>query len=96
LLSPRIDGPQVWVAAEGSTGQADARRAATALRHQGVSVEYALRAQPLMKQVKAAKSAGATWVLTLHDEAGEGTTVRHTWNPDPPAEWDQLLTSIGL
>lgn len=96
LLSPRLEGPQVWVAAEGAEGQSDVRRAATALRHHGVSVEYALRAQPLMKQVKAAKSAGAGWVLTLHDSANDGGAVRHTWNPDPPPEWDQVLASIGL
>jgi hypothetical protein len=48
----------------------DARR--TALRRGGVSVEYALRDQQLMKQVKAAKSAGAAWVSRCttrrHDE----------------------------
>ena len=96
LLSPRLEGPQVWVAAQGAEGQGDVRRAATALRHHGVSVEYALRTQPLMKQVKAAKSAGVGWVLTLHDTANDGGAVRHTWNPDPPPEWDQVLTSIGL
>jgi len=96
LLSPRLEGPQVWVAAQGAEGQGDVRRAATALRHHGVSVEYALRTQPLMKQVKAAKSAGVGWVLTLHDTANDGAAVRHTWNPDPPPEWDQVLTSIGL
>jgi histidyl-tRNA synthetase len=99
LLSPEVAGPQVWVAAEGPSAQSDVRRAATALRHHGVSVEYALRAQPVMKQVKAAKSAGASWVLTLHDSEHEKegeAGARHTWNPDPPPEWDQLLTSIGL
>jgi hypothetical protein len=49
-----------------------------------------------MKQVKAAKSAGATWVLTLHHDEVAGAAARHTWNPDPPPDWDQLLTSIGL
>jgi hypothetical protein len=49
-----------------------------------------------MKQVKAAKSAGAAWVLTLHDVESDGAATRHTWNPDPPPEWDQVLTSIGL
>jgi histidyl-tRNA synthetase len=100
LLSPHIEGPQVWVAAEGSSAQSDVRRAATALRQHGVSVEYALRAQPLMKQVKAAKSAGASWVLTLHDiehdEQQAGASSRHTWSPDPPPDWDQVLTSVGL
>ena len=96
LLSPHIEGPQIWVAAEGSSAQSDVRRAATALRQHGVSVEYALRAQPIMKQVKAAKSAGASWVLTLHDVEHAGAPARHTWSPDPLPEWDQLLTSIGL
>jgi histidyl-tRNA synthetase len=96
LLSPHIEGPQIWVAAEGSSAQSDVRRAATALRQHGVSVEYALRAQPIMKQVKAAKSAGASWVLTLHDVEHAGVPARHTWSPDPLPEWDQLLTSIGL
>jgi histidyl-tRNA synthetase len=100
LLSPHIEGPQVWVASEGSSAQSDVRRAATALRQHGVSVEYALRAQPLMKQVKAAKSAGASWVLTLHetehDEQQAGASSRHTWSPDPPPDWDQVLTSVGL
>jgi len=95
LLTPRIDGPQVWVAAEGQDSNGSVRRAATELRRHGVSVEYALRAQPLMKQVKAAKSAGAAWVLTLHDER-DGTPAHHTWTPDPLPEWDQLLTNIGL
>ena len=70
------------------------RRAATALRRHGVSVEYALREQPLMKQVKAAKSAGAEWVLTLHAPAT--APERHTWNPAPPAEWNRVIADIGL
>lgn len=96
LLSARVEGPQVWVAAGGPASQDNVRRAATALRHHGVSVEYALRAQPLMKQVKAAKSAGAGWVLTLHDADGDPAAARHTWNPDPPPAWDGLLTNLGL
>ena len=95
LLSPHIEGPQVWVAAEGSSAQSDVRRAATALRQHGVSVEYALRAQPIMKQVKAAKSAGASWVLTLNGVEHEASS-RHTWSPDPPPDWDQVLMSVGL
>jgi len=96
LLSSRVEGPQVWVAAEGPASQSDVRRAATALRHHGVSVEYALRSQALMKQVKAARSAGAAWVLTLHDVEHAGEAARHTWAPDPPPDWDRLLTNIGL
>ncbi|HEX4681975.1 MAG TPA: histidine--tRNA ligase [Gemmatimonadaceae bacterium] len=94
LLPAKSDGPQVWVAAESAALQSDVRRAATALRHHGVSVEYALRDQPLMKQVKAAKSAGAAFVLTLRDTTQDGG--RHSWAPDPPPEWNDLLSGLGL
>lgn len=94
LMPTKADGPQVWVASETSDRERDVRRAATALRRGGVSVEYALRHQQIMKQVKAAKSAGAAWVLTLHDPANTGGT--RTWSPDPPPEWDRLIADIGL
>ena len=96
LLPKTAGGPQVWVAAESSEQGTDVRRAVTALRRYGVSVEYALREQPLMKQVKAAKSAGAEWVLTLHPPTGAASPERHTWNPAPPPEWNRLLADIGL
>jgi histidyl-tRNA synthetase len=94
LLPSSTTGPQVWVAAEATEMAGDVRRAATALRRHGVSVEYALRDQALMKQVKAAKSAGAEWVLTLHDR--ETNAKSHSWTPDPPPEWDRLLSDIDL
>jgi histidyl-tRNA synthetase len=94
LLPKNAAGPQVWVAAESAEQAHDVRRAATALRRYGVSVEYALREQALMKQVKAAKSAGAEWVLTLHPPAA--APERHTWNPAPPPEWNRLLADLGL
>ena len=94
LLPQNAGGPQVWVAAESPEQGHDVRRAATALRQHGVSVEYALREQALMKQVKAAKSAGAEWVLTLHAPAA--APERHTWNPAPPAEWNRVIADIGL
>ncbi len=103
LLPSKPSGPQVWVAGESSDVDDDVRRAATALRRQGVSVEYALREQPLMKQVKAAKSAGASWVLTLRRESGaegqgEGSVAarRSTWTPDPLPDWERALKAIGL
>jgi hypothetical protein len=46
-----------------------------------------------MKQVKAAKSAGAAHVLTLH---ATGSDVRHSWNPDAPPDWNRLIDDIGL
>jgi len=96
LLPSKPEGPQVWVAGESDQQQLDVRRAATCLRRGGVSVEYALRDQQLMKQIKAAKSAGASFVLTLHDPASDGARGRHSWSPHAPPEWDRLLDDIGL
>ena len=94
LLPSTTAGPQVWVAAETAEMAGRVRRAATALRRHGVSVEYALRDQALMKQVKAAKSIGAEWVLTLHDRATNAKP--HSWTPEPPPEWNRLLSDIDL
>ena len=91
LLPTSATGPQVWVATEAEDRQHDVRRAATALRRSGVSVEYALKPQPLMKQVKAARSAGASMVLTLL----EGR-ANHSWSGEPPAEWKQVLADLGI
>ena len=38
-----------------------------------------------MKQVKAAKSAGAAWVLTLHDAPDTTSVGPRTWSPDRAA-----------
>jgi hypothetical protein len=35
-------------------------------------------------------------VLTLHAAPDENSVGPHTWSPDPPPEWDRLLTDIGL
>jgi histidyl-tRNA synthetase len=95
LLPALVATPDVWVASDSPALDRDVRRAATALRSVGVSVEYALREQTLMKQVKAAKSAGALRVLTLHDPAVQ--PERHSWSTrDVPPEWDRLLADIGL
>ena len=89
LLPSKAEGPQVWIAAETENRQRDVRRVATALRRGGVSVEYALRDQAIMKQVKAAKSAGAAFVLTLNDSGGA------TWNPgDAPSDWTRLVEQV--
>jgi histidyl-tRNA synthetase len=95
LLPSKSDGPEVWVAADSSSLEFAVRRAATALRHRGARVEYALREQALMKQVKAAKSAGASWVLTLHDPSA-GSGPRHSWSSAPPPDWETTLLDIGL
>jgi hypothetical protein len=87
----------VWVAAEAPSQLSDVRRAATALRRIGVSVEYALRDQPLMKQVRSAKAAGAEWVLTLHlPGRPEAPPEPHSWKPDAPPDWNRAITEIGL
>jgi histidyl-tRNA synthetase len=103
LLPSATLGPQVFIAAEATALASDVRRAATALRMHGVSVEYALREQQLMKQVKAAKSAGASFILTLHDENDDNVALtddkkfqRHSWSPEPPPEWETLITELGL
>lgn len=94
LLASALKGPEVWVAAASTSRERDVRRAATALRRNGVSVEYALREQALMKQVKAAKSAGAAFVLTLNDQSSESP---HTWNPaGAPPEWNRWIEDLGL
>jgi histidyl-tRNA synthetase len=95
LLPSTALGPQVWVAADPGEREHDVRRAATALRRGGVSVEYALRGQQLMKQVKAAKSAGAEYVLTLHIAANEAGD-RFEWSPDAPTDWKRLIADLGL
>lgn len=59
-----------WVA---PTGEADTRlvvAAATALRRSGASVEYPLRQQALSKQMKAASSAGARYVVFVDADFG--------------------------
>jgi histidyl-tRNA synthetase len=96
LLPQKSEGPQVWVAADSARLNRTVRRVATALRRSGVSVEYALREQQIMKQVKAAKAAGASYVLTLHDAANDREPARHSWNPPPPPEWDRLLADLAL
>jgi histidyl-tRNA synthetase len=97
LLPSKVSGPEVWVAGESADMGRDVRRAATALRRIGVSVEYALREQAVMKQVKAAKSAGASYVLTLHDPSAHAAGERHSWSTtDVPPEWERLLHDLGL
>jgi histidyl-tRNA synthetase len=95
LLPSKTPGPEVWIAAEAPSLAGRVRRAATVLRRHGVSVEYALREQALMKQVKAARSAGAEWVLTLR-EAPDAEGRKHAWSPEPRPEWDELLSSLDI
>ena len=65
LSDAPIGEPDYWVAATENGDLRDVMRAATALRRAGAAVEYALRAQTLSKQRKAAFSAGATYFVTV-------------------------------
>jgi histidyl-tRNA synthetase len=59
--------PQYWVAGTEPELLTDVMEAATALRRAGASVEYALRAQQLGRQLKAAASAGVAQVVIVDD-----------------------------
>ncbi|HEY4217677.1 MAG TPA: histidine--tRNA ligase [Gemmatimonadaceae bacterium] len=97
LLPPARQGPEIWVVGESPAMHHEVRRAVTALRRAGHSVEYALREQALMKEVKSAKSAGAEFVLTLRDPSKSEGGAKHAWSPDAvPPEWNRLLDDIGL
>ncbi len=83
LLPTEAPGPDFWITGNASGGIPLAMRVAHELRAAGFSVEYALRAQKPDKQYKAAHSAGARYVLQLHDEfAGNRVvTVRDVHRP---------------
>ena len=67
--------PDFWVAGEEDDAIGDVMTVATLLRRLGASVEYALRAQTLGKQRKAAFSAGAAYFVTLAKDFRESATV---------------------
>jgi histidyl-tRNA synthetase len=69
-LNAPIEEPDFWVAATEDGDLRDVMLAATKLRREGASVEYALRPQTLTKQRKAAFSAGATYFVTV---GGDGS-----------------------
>jgi histidyl-tRNA synthetase len=73
LMRAREQGADYWVAAEGEGSATGVMRVAAALRARGRSVEYALRAQKVDKQRKAAQSAGARTFVVLRP-AGAGET----------------------
>jgi histidyl-tRNA synthetase len=67
---PALD---VWVAYEDPGQLVDAMKTATALRRQGSSVEYALKAAPLGRQLDAARKASARTAVILR---ADGSRVR--------------------
>jgi histidyl-tRNA synthetase len=85
LMPATLPGPDYWVAYADVGQLGAAMRLAQALRHSGSSVEYALRAQQLGRQLKAASSAGAPEAVIVREDgtlilkslaSGEERTVR--------------------
>ncbi len=96
----------VWVAQspDSAAYPAASLQAATALRAQGLMVEYALRSQRIEKQFEAAKKAGARSVIVV-EPSGDGRVsyrVRTTAQGDMQFEsiealtgWASTMTGIG-
>jgi histidyl-tRNA synthetase len=77
LMRTPAGGVDYWVAGEGEQLLPDVVRVAAALRARGRSVEYALRAQKVDKQRKAAQSSGARRFVVLRGAPPTGeATVR--------------------
>ncbi len=85
LMPTTLPGPDYWVAYADARQLTAAMRLAQALRHDGASVEYALRPQQLGRQLKAASSAGAPQAVIVREDgtlilkslaSGEERTVR--------------------
>lgn len=76
LLPSSAPMPEYWVAGAEDVPPSLIRSTVGALRRAGHRVEYALRAQQLGKQLKAAASAGAARAVILRAEAPETAVVR--------------------
>lgn len=68
LLPTPTLGTEYWVAADDESMLPDVMKVAGQLRAKSRSVEYALKAQSLGKQLKAASTAGVKNVVLLHRE----------------------------
>jgi histidyl-tRNA synthetase len=79
LMPPSTSRLDYWVAGDDAERQPDVMRVAAALRGRGRSVEYALRAQSLARQLKAAAAAGAERaVILVAADAPRGTATVKT------------------
>jgi histidyl-tRNA synthetase len=65
LMRGESTAPEFWVASDDPTLVPEVLSVATALRRGGASVEYALRAQQLGRQLRAANAAGAAQVVIV-------------------------------
>ena len=75
LLPKEPPGPDFWVIGNAASGIEGAMSVAHELRSAGFAVEYALRAQKADKQLKAAQSALARYVIQLHEEFADNRVV---------------------
>jgi histidyl-tRNA synthetase len=66
MLPPPPTGAQYWVAADDESMLPEVMTVAGRLRAKSRSVEYALKAQTLSRQLKTASSAGVSHVVLLH------------------------------
>jgi histidyl-tRNA synthetase len=66
MLPPPPAGAQYWVAADDESMLPEVMAVAGRLRAKSRSVEYALKAQTLSRQLKTASSAGVSHVVLLH------------------------------
>jgi histidyl-tRNA synthetase len=72
LMRPASTAADYWVAAEETVPMEQVMGEAARLRAEGSAVEYALRAQSMSKQKKAAQASGAREFLTLTNDGGNG------------------------
>jgi histidyl-tRNA synthetase len=69
LMKPAEQGADVWLAADESVPLERVMREAARRRHDGQSVEFALRPQTASKQKKAAQASGAKEFVTLSNDS---------------------------
>ncbi len=89
--APAID---YWIAGEDESVLEEVMRIAAALRKRGRSVEYALRAQTLSRQLKTASAAGARQaVLVRRSQLSSGAATVRTLadGTESPVQLDQWL-----
>lgn len=99
-VAPRLD---CWVAQDRADPDAPAEllRTATSLRAAGLSVEYALRPQPLARQLEAGSKAGAAGFVVVTPAAGRAAghpafTWRRPGAPDLSfSSVDALVASLA-
>jgi histidyl-tRNA synthetase len=84
-----------WVADSDGGLSTRAMEVAAALRRQGRSAEYALREQPLARQLKTAASLGAAKVVILHGD-DDGTIRTLADGAESRVQLDQWLESANV